>query len=182
MQPQPWLRDGDKSSKMVCSQQTRVYVCICTLFTSFPCYIEFYMDMEDLAMDDLVAPNGRRNLFMCSMCDIFCIVRNMLPPQYLFKTIRYIFSICCSSYIADEGPPPAGPHPPPPASPQPPPPAGPPSPPAGPHPPTPAAANGRHVYAELHSYTTCVQGEEGRPGEEERGQPLRTCHYCKFNC
>ena len=80
-----------------CVHSKLLYTYVCTLFTSFLCYIEFYVDMEDLAMDDLVAPNGRHNLFKCSMCDIFCIVRNMLPPQYLFETIRYIFSIFCSS-------------------------------------------------------------------------------------
>ena len=53
-------------------------------------------EIEMEGLDELVDPNGRHNLFECSMCDIFCIVRNMLPPQYLFKTIRYIFSICCS--------------------------------------------------------------------------------------
>ena len=37
----------------------------------------------DLANKFGVAPNGRHNLFKCSMCDIFCIVPNMLPSQYL---------------------------------------------------------------------------------------------------
>ena len=109
---------------------------VCTLFTSFPCYIEFYVDMDPEEMEgleELVAPNGRHNLFKCSMCDIFCIVRKMLPLQYLFR-LSVIFSQSAAA-LADEGPPP----------------------PAGPHPPAPAAANGRHVYAKLHSYTTCVQ-------------------------
>ena len=117
---------------------------VCTLFTSFPCYIEFYVDMDPEEMEgleELVAPNGRHNLFKCSMCDIFCIVHKTLPPQYIFR-LSVIFSQSAAA-LADEGPPPpAGPHPPPPA---------------GPHPPTPAAANSRHVYAKLHSYTTCVQ-------------------------
>ena len=61
--------------------------------TSFPCYIEFYVDMdpEMEGLEELVAPNGRHNQFKCSMCDIFCIVRNMLPPQYLFKIIYPLY-------------------------------------------------------------------------------------------
>ena len=43
---------------------------------------EFYVAMDlDLADEFEAAPNGRHNLFKCSMCDIFRIVRNMLPPQ-----------------------------------------------------------------------------------------------------
>ena len=65
-------------------------------FTSFPCYIEFYVAMElDLADEFGVAPNGRHNLFKCSMCDIFRIARNMLPPQYLFR-LSFIFLTCLS--------------------------------------------------------------------------------------
>ena len=75
------------------------------------------------------------------MCDIFLIVCNMLPPQCLFR-LSFIFSATAPS--PGEGlPPPAGPLPP----------ASSPAPPASP----PAAANGRHVYAELHFYTACVQ-------------------------
>ena len=81
-----------------------------------------------------------------------CCLRN------IFSRLSVIFSQSAAA-LADEGPPPAGPPPPPPAGPPGPPgpPADPPGPPAGPHPPAPAAANGRHVYAELHPYTTCVQ-------------------------
>ena len=81
------------------------------------------MEMEEMKdLDEFVAPNGRHNLFKCSMCDIFCFVCNMLPPQYLFR-ISFIFS---ATALPGEGPlSPVGP----------PPPAGPPSP-AGPPPPT----------------------------------------------
>ena len=88
-----------------------------------------------------------------------CCLRN------IFSRLSVIFSQSAAA-LDDEGPPPAGPPPPPPAGPPGPPgpparPPGPPGPPADPPgppgPPAPAAANGRHVYAELHPYTTCVQ-------------------------
>ena len=44
-----------------------IYYC-----TSFPCYIEFYVDMAmdlDMNLDEFsAAPNGRDNLFKCSLC------------------------------------------------------------------------------------------------------------------
>ena len=79
-----------------CVHRKLVYTAtyICTLFTSFPCYIEFYVDMEDL--DELVALNCRHNLFKCSMCDLFCIVCNMHAISTIsFQTILYLF--CYSS-------------------------------------------------------------------------------------
>ena len=127
-----------------CVHSKLVYTYVCTLFTSFPCYIEFYVEMEEMEdLDKLVAPNDRYNQFKYSMCNIFCIVRNMLSPQYLFR-LSFIFSVTA----------PPGEGPPPPAGSLP---AADPPPAAGPPPPAPAAANGRHVYAELHSHTTCVQ-------------------------
>ena len=70
------------------------------------------MDMDpEMGLEELVDPNGRHNLFKCSMCDIFCIVHNMLPPQYL----SVLFSQSAAA-LADEGP-----HPPPPPFPLPPP-------------------------------------------------------------
>ena len=54
------------SCKQLCMYEcTHIYHC-----TSFPCYIEFYMNMNlDMNLDEFGAvPNGRHNMFKCFMC------------------------------------------------------------------------------------------------------------------